>query len=182
MKWNMDTTHSSIEFAVRHMGFATVRGRFNSFTADIESDDSGRLERVEAVIDASSLDTNEAKRDAHLRSADFLDVENHPEIRFVSTAVESSGSGGYRISGDLTMRGGVHPVSFEVEAQEPITDPYGNERVAVEGSGKLNRKDWGLTWNQVMEAGALLVGEEVRFTLNVQAIAAEREKEVVAAG
>lgn len=182
MKWNMDTTHSSLEFAVRHMGFATVRGRFNSFTADIESDDRGRLKRVEAVIDASSLDTNEAKRDGHLQSADFLDVENYPEIRFASTIIESSGSGRYRVNGDLTIRGTVQPVSFELEAQDPITDPYGNERVAVEGSGKLNRKDWGLTWNQVMEAGALLVGEEVRFTLNVQAIAAEKEKEAVAAG
>ncbi len=181
MKWNLDTTHSSIEFAVRHMGFATVRGRFNSFTADIEADERGRLQRVEAVIDAASIDTNEAKRDAHLKSADFLDVENHPKIRFVSTGVETSGSGVYRISGDLTMRGEVKPVSFEVKAEEPITDPYGNQRVAVEGDGKLNRRDWGLTWNQVMEAGSLLVGEEVRFTLHVQAVVAEKEKEVVAA-
>ncbi len=184
MKWNMDTAHSSFEFAVRHMGFATVRGRFNEFTADIESDDAGRLKRVEAVIDATSIDTNEPKRDAHLRSADFLDVEQFPEIHFASKAVEQTGSGRYRVTGDLTIRGTTQPVSFEVEAQDPIIDPYGNKRVAVEGSGKLNRKDWGLTWNQVMEAGALLVGEEVRFTLDVQGIAAEKEaeKEMVAAG
>lgn len=180
MNWNMDPTHSSIEFAVRHMGFATVRGRFNSFTTDIESDENGMVKRVTAVIDASSLDTNQAQRDAHLHSADFLDVENHPEIHFVSTAIESSGNGTYRVTGDLTMRGTVQPVSFDVEGQDAITDPYGNQRVAVEGHGKLNRKDWGLTWSQVMETGALLVGEEIRFTLNVQAIAVEAEKETVA--
>lgn len=188
MQWNLDPVHSSVEFAVRHMGFATVRGRFNTFTTDIETDDNGRLKRVEAVIDPASIDTNEAQRNAHLTSADFLDVERFPEIRFVSTAIEAIGGDGvrYRVTGDLTLRGSARPVSFEVEAQEPINDPYGNVRVAVEGSGKLNRKDWGLTWNQVLEAGALLVGEEVRFTVNVQAIAADKEaiaaeKEPVAA-
>ncbi|MDT3683406.1 MAG: YceI family protein [Truepera sp.] len=184
MKWNLDTAHSSVEFAVRHMGFATVRGRFNEFTADVESDEGGRLKRVEAVIDATSIDTNEPKRDAHLRSADFLDAEQFPEIRFASTAIEPSGSGRYRVTGDFTMRGVTQPVTFELEAQEPIIDPYGNKRVAVGGNGKLNRKDWDLSWNQVLEAGALLVGEEVRFTLDLQGIAAEKEaeKEMVAAG
>lgn len=173
MKWNLDPAHSSIEFSVRHMGFATVRGRFKDFEVDVESDDGTRLSHVEAVIDAGSIDTAETTRDGHLRSADFLDVERFPELRFVSTSVEAVGRGRFRVTGDLSMRGALRPVSFEVEVMEPINDPFGKLRVAAEGSGRLNRKDWGLTWNQVLEAGALLVSEDVRFTLNVQAVAAE---------
>ncbi len=174
MKWNLDPAHSSIEFSVRHMGFATVRGRFKDFTLDVESTDGNRPSRVEAVIDAGSIDTGVADRDGHLRSADFFDVERFPEIRFVSTSVEAAGRGRYRITGNLSMHGASHPVSFDVDVQEPINDLFGNVRAAAEGSGKLNRKDWGLTWNQVLEAGAMLVGEDVRFTLDVQAIAADK--------
>ena len=181
MKWNLDPAHSSIEFSVRHMGFATVRGRFLAFALDVESDEANRPTRVEAVIDATSIDTGQADRDGHLRSVDFFDVERFPEIRFASTAVEPAGRGRYRIAGNLEMHGASQPVSFDVDVQEPINDPFGNVRVAAEGSGKLNRKDWGLTWNQVLEAGAMLVGEDVRFTLDVQAIAADKfEQEAVA--
>jgi len=177
MRWNLDPAHSSIEFSVRHMGFATVRGRFTGFTVDVESDDETRLSRVEAVIDPASIDTGVADRDAHLRSADFFDAERFPEIRFAGTTVEEVGRGRYRVSGDLSMHGSQQQASFEVDVRDPINDPFGNVRVAAEGSGKLNRKDWGLTWNQVLEAGAMLVGEDVRFTLDVQAIAAEEAEE-----
>jgi polyisoprenoid-binding protein YceI len=175
MTWNLDPAHSSIEFSVRHMGFATVRGRFKTFTMDIESDDQDRLSRVEAIIEAGSVDTSEAQRDQHLRSADFLDVERFPELRFSGTRIEASGRNRYRVTGDLTIRGEARPVTFDVDVQEPINDPFGNVRVAAEASGKLNRKDWGLTWNQALEAGALLVGEEVRFVLDVQAVAVQKE-------
>lgn len=175
MKWNLDPAHSSIEFSVRHMGFATVRGRFKSFAVEVESDDRNRLSRVEVTIDASSIDTDESQRDQHLRSPDFLDVERFPEIRFSGRRIEETGGNRYRVTGDLTVRGTAKPVSFEVGAQEPINDPFGNVRVAGEANGKLNRKDWGLTWNQVLEAGALLVGEEIKFMVDVQAIAAEKE-------
>lgn len=175
MKWNLDPAHSSIEFSVRHMGFATVRGRFKTFAMDVESDDQDRLSRVEATIEARSVDTGEPQRDQHLRSADFLDAERFPELRFAGTRIEALDRNRYRVTGDLTVRGEARPVTFDVEVQDPINDPFGNVRVAAEARGKLNRKDWGLTWNQVLEAGALLVGEEVKFTLDVQAVAAEKE-------
>ena len=175
MKWNLDPAHSSIEFSVRHMGFATVRGRFKTFAMDVESDDQSRLSRVEATIEARSVDTGEPQRDQHLRSADFLDAERFPELRFAGTRIEALDRNRYRVTGDLTVRGEARPVTFDVEVQDPINDPFGNVRVAAEARGKLNRKDWGLTWNQVLEAGALLVGEEVKFTLDVQAVAAEKE-------
>ena len=180
MKWNLDPAHSSIEFSVRHMGFATVRGRFKRFTVEIESDGQNHLSRVGAVIDATSIDTGEAQRDQHLRSVDFFDAERFPELRFTGTRIEPVAGNRYRISGDLSVRGTAKPVTFDVEVQEPINDPFGNVRVAAEASGKLNRKDWGLGWNQVLEAGALLVGEEVRFSFDLQAVEAERE--VAAAG
>jgi len=175
MKWNLDPAHSSIEFSVRHMGFASVRGRFKNFSVDVETDDQNRLNRVDATIDAASIDTGEAQRDEHLRSADFLDAERFPEIRFTGSRIQELADNRYRVTGDLSVRGTAQPVAFEVEARDPINDPFGNVRVAGEASGKLNRKDWGLTWNQVLEAGALLVGEEITFTVDVQAIAAERE-------
>lgn len=175
MKWNLDPAHSSIEFSVRHMGFATVRGRFRDFTVDVESDEHNRPSKVNAVIDVSSIDTGEADRNGHLRSADFFDAERFPEIRFASTDVQASGGGRYRISGDLTIRDVTRPVSFDVDVQDPIHDPFGNVRAAAEGTGTLKRTEWGLTWNKVLEAGALLVGEDVRFTLDIQAIAADKE-------
>lgn len=175
MKWNLDPAHSSIEFSIRHMGFATVRGRFKAFTMDVESDDQNQLSRVEATIEGGSIDTGEAQRDQHLQSADFLDVERFPELRFSGTRIERTSHNRYRVTGDLTIRGEARPVTFDVDVQDPINDPFGNVRVAAEASGKLNRKEWGLNWNQVLEAGALLVGEEVKFTLDVQAVAAEKE-------
>lgn len=180
MKWTLDPAHSSVDFAVRHMGFATVRGRFKTFTVDVESDELGELSRLEARIDAASIDTGEPQRDAHLRSDDFLAAERFPELRFTATRIELAGARSYRVTGDLTIRGASRPVDFNVEVQEPINDPFGKVRVAAEASGKLNRKTWGLNWNQVLEAGALLVGEEVRFTIDMQAIAVEDEAVSVA--
>jgi len=172
MRWNLDPAHSSVEFSVRHMGFATVRGRFKECSVDVESDDN-RLSRLSARIEAASIDTGEPQRDQHLRSDDFLAAERFPELRFEGSRIEVTGEDRYRVSGDLTIRGTAKPVSFDVEVQKPINDPFGNVRVAAEATGRLNRKDWGLNWNQVLEAGALLVGEEVRFTIDLQAIAAQ---------
>lgn len=181
MRWNLDPAHSSVEFSVRHMGFATVRGRFKDFSVDVESDDRNTLSRVSARIDAASIDTGEPQRDQHLRSDDFLAAERFPELRFDGTEIEQTGRNRYRVTGDLTVRGTAKPVSFDVDVQEPINDPFGNVRVAAEATGRLNRKAWGLDWNKVLEAGALLVGEEVRFTIDLQAIAAQQEREEEAA-
>ncbi|MDQ3398130.1 MAG: YceI family protein [Deinococcota bacterium] len=171
MNMTIDPSHSNIEFAVRHMAIATVRGRFKNLTGTIEMAEDGSLTGVDAVIEASSIDTSESNRDAHLRSPDFFDADTYPELRFKSTAIEATAEGSYRVVGDLTMHGQTRPVTLAVETSSPITDPWGNKRAAAQATGKLNRKDWGLTWNQVLEMGALLVSEEVRFNFDVQAVA-----------
>ena len=173
-KWNVDPSHTCVEFAVKHLGLFTVRGRFRTVSGSIETSDDGTLKSIEATVDASSIDTAEPQRDTHLRSPDFLDVEHHPSLTFKSTAIKPLGAdrGRYVVSGNLTIRGTTRPVTLEVETTAPMTDPWGNQRAGATTTGKLIRKEWGVTWNQVLELGALLVGEEVRFTLDVEAIAA----------
>lgn len=176
MSLNLDKTHSSVEFSVKHMGLATVRGRFEEFDVDVTVDERGVPTRITAEIDAASITTGNDGRDQHLRSADFFDVENHPKVRFESTAITPKGDG-HEVQGQLTIRGVTKPVTFQAELSEFITDPWGNSRIAAEASGKLDRTDWGLTWNQVLEAGSFLVSEEVRFTIAVQMV---RQAEVAA--
>ena len=171
MQWNLDTGHSSIEFAVRHMGISTVRGRFTRFDATPELNEAGILTGVSATIDVASIDSGVQQRDDHLRSADFFDAAEHPAMEFRSTTVERRDGRTYRVIGDLTMKGVTHPVTLDVEVSEPVKDPWGNTRVAAEASGRLDRTKWGLKWNQVLEVGSLLVSEEVRFTIAVQAVA-----------
>ena len=170
MNWNIDPSHSSIEFAVRHMGLSTVRGRFTSFDADIDADAEGMPRSLDVRIDVASIDTGEKDRDAHLKSGDFFDVENHPKIRFESTGIREQGDR-VKVEGDLTIRGTTRPVTFDVDLAPARPDPFGNYRAAAVAETKINRKDWGLTWNQVLEAGALLVGEDVRVSIDLQAIA-----------
>lgn len=169
MQWTIDPSHTSVEFAVRHMGISTVRGRFRKINGAIHVSEAGTLDGIEASIDAASIDTAEPNRDAHLRSPDFFHVERYPTLSFRSTKVEPAGDGRYRVQSALTIRDTTRPVTLEVEVTQPINDPYGNMRAAATATGKLNRKDWGLTWNQVLELGALLVGEEVRLTVDVEA-------------
>lgn len=171
MKWAIDPTHTSVEFSVKHLGIATVRGRFKKVTGVVEATEDGRLEAVEASIDASSIDTGEPRRDAHLRSADFLHADVHPALRFRSTSVKPQGAAGYIVDGALTIRDETRPVSLQVEVARPVKDPWGNRHAGASITGTLNRKDWGLNWNQVLEFGALLVGEEVRFNVDVEAVA-----------
>jgi len=170
MSWSIDPTHSSIDFAVRHLAISTVRGKFRNFTANAEMGPDGRLLKIEATIDAKSIDTGVADRDAHLRSADFFDVAKYPEIRFVSTFIKVLEAGRVEVTGDLTMRGVTKPVSFVLEQGQAIKDPWGNRRLAAGASGKLNRKDWGLTWNQVLELGGVAVSEEVKWSFEVEAV------------
>ncbi len=175
MRWSVDSSHASLAFSVKHMGLFTVRGQMKKVSGLAETDDSGQLSRIEATIEAASIETGEPQRDAHLRSPDFLDAERHPHLIFRSTRIEPLGQRRYRIHGDFTIRDVTRPVSFEVEVTEPIRDPWGNLRAGVTGRGVLNRKDWGLTWNQVLEFGALLVGEEVSFTIDAEAVAASQQ-------
>jgi polyisoprenoid-binding protein YceI len=173
LKWALDRSHTNLTFSVKHMGVFTVRGRFGSVGGTIETDDRGHLTRIEATIDATSIDTAEPKRDAHLRSPDFLDVGNHPTLTFACDRIEPIDDVRYRVRGDLTIRGVTRPVTFEVETTPPITDPWGNRRAGATATAVINRRDWGLTWNQVLEMGALLVGDEIKVALEAEAVALE---------
>ncbi len=170
MRWIIDPSHTSLQLAVKHMAISTVRGQFKKISGTIETAEDGTLKSIEATVDAASLDTAEPQRDAHLRSPDFLNAEKYPNLIFRSTAIQAKGDGKYLVKGDLTIREETRPVSFEVETGARITDPYGNLRAGASATGRINRKGWGLTWNQVLELGALLVGEEVHFTLDVEAV------------
>lgn len=172
MNWNLDTTHSSVEFAVRHMGFATVRGRFEKFGVEVETDDRGELLSVAADLDVASISTGAPDRDGHLRSPDFFDAASHPSITFASRRVTPLGNRRYSVEGELSVRGVSHPVTLETEVSAFANDPWGNRRLAAHTTGKINRTAWGLSWNQVLEAGSLLVGEEVRLTIDTQVIEA----------
>jgi len=172
MRWNLDPAHTSVEFAVRHMVIATVKGTINLKEGHVETDETGKPIRVEARLDAKSIHTGVPDRDNHLRSPDFLDAENHPEIVFKSERITPLGEGRHRVEGEVTIRGVTRPLSFEVETQGPVKDPWGNERLAAHFEGKLNRKDFGLTWNMALEAGGLLVGDEVRFSVDAELVKA----------
>jgi len=171
MHWTIDPSHSRIEFSVKHMAITTVRGHFRSFTFDANTDDAGNLVSLAASIDATSIDTNVEQRDAHLRSADFLDVANHPTVTFRSTRIQRRSADEYDVQGDLTIRGVTKPARFSMTRSPVVRDPWGNQRAGVEGAGKLHRKDWGLNWNQALEFGGVLVGDEVKFTIEVEAVA-----------
>lgn len=174
--WNIDTSHSSISFSVRHMVIAKVRGAFDRFEGSIELDEANpAASKVAVRIDASSIDTREPKRDAHLRSADFFDVEKYPELTFESTKVEKVGDD-YRVTGALTIHGVTKEVELGVEALGTGKDPWGNDRVAFSATTSVNRKDFGLSWNQALETGGVLVGEKIEIALDVQAVKAAATK------
>ena len=168
--YQIDNAHSDVSFSVRHMVFAKVRGHFTKWTASLVFDegDPGKSS-VEATIDAGSIDTREPQRDGHLKSADFLEVEKHPNITFKSKRVEKTGAGHYKVTGDLTIRGVTHEVPLDVEELGKGKDPWGNEKIGFLAKTTIVRTDWGLKYNQVLEAGGVLVGEKVDIELDVQA-------------
>ena len=170
---SIDLSHSAIRFTVRHMVFAKVRGTFRSWKADLQLD-SRELTRssVEATIEVASIDTGVEDRDKHLRSPDFFDVEKYPRIHFKSTAVEKSGDS-YRLKGDLTIRDVTQPVEFEVESLGTGKDPWGNQRRGFSARISINRKAFGLTWNQALETGGVLVGEDIEVEIESEVILSE---------
>jgi polyisoprenoid-binding protein YceI len=172
--WNIDPAHSVAEFKVKHMMISNVKGHFAKVTGTLTFDESDLTNsRVEASIDAASLETRDIQRDAHLKSADFFDVEKYPTLSFKSTAIKVVRDGELAAEGDLTIRGVTRKVHFEVEGPTPpAKDPWGNTRVAVSATTKISRKDFGLTWNAALEGGGLLVGDEVTMTLDVQFVKA----------
>ena len=168
--WNIDATHSTIGFSIRHMVFSKVRGRFLKYTGAIQLDDDLAKSWVEVTIDAASIDTGTAQRDTHLRSADFFDAERFPELRFRSTRVDDGGGDRLRVTGDLTIRDVAREVVLDVEPAGRGMDPWGNERIGFVARTSLDRKDFGLKWNQVLEAGGVLVGDRVDLELDIQAV------------
>jgi polyisoprenoid-binding protein YceI len=179
MKWTLDTTHSAAEFAVKHLMISTVKGRFNTFTGSGTTNTDGTLKSAELTIDATSISTNVEARDNHLRSADFFDVAKFPTITFKSTKIEQKGTD-VTITGDLTMHGETKPVTLKGELTAAVTDPWGNQRTALAVTAKINRKDWGLQWNQALEAGGWAVGEDVKLSVEFEAVGAKTETLVTA--
>jgi len=170
-KWQIDSGHSGIHFSVRHMVVAKVRGKFARWNGGFvaEGGDLARAQ-VNVIIDASSVETGVEERDAHLKSADFLDITSFPEITFNSSSVEKQSDEKFRVTGDLTIRGVTREVVLEVEYAGRTKDPWGNERAGFTATTTIERKDFGLTWNQVLEAGGLVVGDRVSIELEVEAV------------
>ena len=174
--YTIDPAHSRIGFVARHAMVTKVRGSFDEFESsgyfDVENPGNSKLE---LVIKAASIDTRNADRDAHLRSNDFFDMDTYPEITFVSTRIEQTGDVRHRVNGDLTIKGVTLPVAADVEYTGAAVDPYGNQRVGFEGTTSVNRKDWGVNWNAALEAGGVLVSENVTLKLEVSAVRSAAE-------
>jgi polyisoprenoid-binding protein YceI len=168
--WQIDPAHTDVAFAVRHLMISTVRGRFSDVqgTVSVEGGDFQTAE-VEVTVGTGSVDTREAKRDAHLRSADFFDAERFPEMTFRSRRVEKTPRG-YTLIGDLTIRGVTREVALAVVDEGRVRDPWGNERAGFSAAGVLNREDFGLTWNAALETGGVLVGSDVRISIDVELV------------
>src|SRR5437879_4444997 len=171
MTWTVDPMHTQVEFSAKHMGIMTVRGAFTGLTTAITfNEDDFTASSVEATIDATTLSTHDKQRDGHLKSPDFLDVEQFPTITFKSTRIEHSAHDQYRMTGDLTIKDVTRPVSLEVVYSGQAKDPMGNLHAGFSAYTTINRKDWGLTWNMALETGGLLVGDQIKIALEIEAV------------
>lgn len=171
--WNIDPAHTTVEFSVKHLMISTVRGHFGAVSGTIVLDEANpSASSATAEVDVTSIDTRQEQRDAHLRSADFFDVEVFPKLTFTSTRIEAAGGGRYNVHGDLTIRDVTRAVVLETTDEGRGGDPWGGQRAAFSASTKIDRRDFGLTWNQALEAGGVLVGNDIKITLEVQAVKA----------
>ena len=168
-RFAIDTSHSVVEFRVRHLGLARVRGQFRAFDGVVEIADRPEESTVAVDVDLASVDTREPNRDERLRGGDFLDVPNHPTMSFRSRAVTGSGTN-WTVEGDLTVRGVTNPFTLDVTFEGAGSDPWGGRRIAFSASGELDRDRWGMTWNQALETGGVLVGRTVKIELEVEAV------------
>ena len=167
-KWNIDPTHSEVQFKVKHLVISTVTGQFNKFEGSLESEnDDFDGAKAEFQLDSASIDTNVSDRDNHLKSADFFDAEKFPHIKFTNGKLTKSGDD-YKLMGDLTIKDKTKPITLDVEYGGSMVDGYGQNKAGFEITGKINRKEFGLTWSAVTEAGGVVVGDDVRLILNVQ--------------
>jgi polyisoprenoid-binding protein YceI len=172
--WNIDPAHSVAEFKIRHMMISYVKGKFSGLSGVLKLDENDYSQStVEASIPAASITTVDASLDAHLKKEDFFDVEKFPTLTFKSTTIVSTGGRDYAVAGDLTIHGITNAVTLKVDdVSGPSTDPWGNQRIGLSASAKVNRKDFGIVWNAALDAGGVLVGDEVTITLDVQFIKA----------
>jgi polyisoprenoid-binding protein YceI len=168
--WTVDPAHSTVGFSVKHLGIATVRGKFEDFEGTLEIGEGDESARAYGTVQGVSVNTGDAGRDEHLRSADFFGVEQNPELRFESAGITQVDDDSFEVPGDLTMNGVTKPITLTAEVQGTETDPWGNERVALEVTGQLNRGDWDMTFNQALGSGNLLVGEKVKLQLDIAAV------------
>jgi polyisoprenoid-binding protein YceI len=168
--WNVDKSHSALEFTVKHMMISKVRGSFSDFEATIEANPSDLTDaKIEFSVDVNSINTRNEDRDNHLRSNDFFDIANNPKMTFVANDIKRKSDDEYAVTGDFTLRGVTKPVTFDVTVEGVGKDPWGNEVAGFSGSTKLNRKDFGLVWNAALETGGVLVGEEVKINIELEA-------------
>ncbi|HEY0875524.1 MAG TPA: YceI family protein [Vicinamibacterales bacterium] len=170
-RWEIDSSHSGIQFTVRHLVIAKVRGQFSRWTGTLTAPEADFTRAsLDVVIDATSIETGVADRDAHLRSPDFFDVERHPEITFKSTGVTEAGPDRLAVAGKLTIKGITRDVTLDVEVLGRAKDPWGHERAAFTATTAIDRREFGLTWNQALEAGGVMVGDRIDITIDVQAV------------
>lgn len=170
-KWVIDPSHTEIGFKVKHMMFTNVSGKVTRYEASIETpEDDFSKAHIEFKADTDSITTGNADRDGHLLSPDFFDAATYPELRFTATTFNKTSESDYELKGDLTLHGVTHPVTLAAEFGGLIKDPWGNIKAGFSITGKINRKDWGLTWNAALDAGGVLVGEEVKINIEVQLV------------
>lgn len=167
--YNIDTGHSHVGFAVKHFGLSKVKGEFQKFDGTVTIAEDPTQSSVQVEIDADSFNTRDGQRDGHVKSADFLDVENHPTLTFRSTGVRADGDD-WVVSGELTVKGTTRPVELRTEYEGSVRDPYGMDRIAFSASTEIDREDFGLTWNQTLDTGGLVVGKKVKIDLEVEAV------------
>ncbi|HVX18751.1 MAG TPA: YceI family protein [Acidimicrobiales bacterium] len=172
--YNLDPAHSRLGFVARHAMVTKVRGSFTDVEGSGYFDaDNPENSKFQVTVKATSVSTGNADRDAHLRSNDFFDMDTYPEITFVSAAVKADGDNEYQVTGDLTIKGVTKPITFDLELSGPVDDPFGHQRIGLEGSTTVNRKDWGVNWNAALEAGGVLVSEKVTLEFDVAAVKAD---------
>ena len=167
--WVIDPSHSSVSFTARHLMVSKVRGNFGTFTGRLNIDDVPERSSAEVTIDARSINTNDAKRDEHLRSADFLDAETYPTLRFRTNGLERTGSTSFKLQGELAIKDVTRPVTLDVNYEGTVTDPWGNTKVGFSASTEIDREEFGITWNAALETGGVLVGKIVRIELEIEA-------------
>ena len=175
--WTIDASHSHVEFSVKHLMIATVKGRFSGVAGSVRLDDADpSAAAVDVKIDVATIDTREAQRDAHLRSADFFDVEKYPYITFRATRIAGRQDREFKLSGDLTIHGVTRPVVLDVVEEGRARDPWGGERLGVTATTRVKRSDFGLTWNQALEAGGVVVGDRVDIEIELEVVKAAAER------